>query len=308
MPRNGSGIYTLPPTNPVVPFTAVSTSWANPTMQDIADAITESLDRSGRGGMTAPFRIADGIISAPGLAFTNETNLGLYRPSSAVMAAVVSGISVFSFNSDRVVSSLRQDFYGFTTYRYTGTYNWKVYSDVSGVYSVRPSVAVNGDTYDAAKGFSINPTSGLMTVSSLSVVGAFTAGTFAPTSIATGTITATGAISSDVSLSAPVFISNYYRITASATAGVAAVNFAVSQSLVMTLAAPLTITSIAGLTLGNIGRITFKASNNAVTFPATVKWPGPTFAKPDFNAGTLKITVVVLEYDGTNYLANAAVY
>lgn len=308
MPRNGNGDYTLPPTNPVVPFTTVSTNWANPTMEDIANALTESLDRAGRGGMTAPFRIADGILSAPGMAFTNETNTGFYRSGTGTMAGVASGVSIFTYQADRVVSPLRADFYGQTTYRYVGTYNWKVYDDVGGTYHVHPSTAVNGDSYDTAKGFTINPTSGLATFSSLSVTGAFTAGTFTPVSIATGTITATGTIHSDTELTAPVFTSNQYVVTASATAGIAAVNFAVSQSLVMTLAAPLTITSIVGLGIGNIGRITFKASNNAVTFPATVKWPGPTFAKPDFNAGTLKITVVVLEFDGTNFLANAAVY
>jgi len=301
MPRSGSGVYTLPPTNPVVPSTTIATNWANPTLSDIATALTESLDRGGRGGMTAPFRVADGIISAPGMAFTNETNLGLWRSIPGVMNLVANGANLLTIGPDHISSPVRQDFYGFTTYRLAGTYNWKVFDDSGGIYRIQPSTTVNGDTYDAAKGLSINPTTGLVTASSLNVVGAITAGTWTFTDVNANTVTAT-------TVTADYLQAKQTVIAANVTAGAAAVNFAASQSWVMTLAGPLTITSITGLTIGNIGRITFKGTANAVTFPATVKWPGPTFAKPDFAAGPLDICVVVLEYDGTNFLANAAVY
>jgi len=48
MPRNGSGVYNLPAGNPVVPGTVIQTAWANPTMSDIAAALTASLSADGQ--------------------------------------------------------------------------------------------------------------------------------------------------------------------------------------------------------------------------------------------------------------------
>jgi len=52
MSRNGSGIYTLPSSNPVVPGSTISTVWANGTMTDIAAALTGSLAADGQTPMT----------------------------------------------------------------------------------------------------------------------------------------------------------------------------------------------------------------------------------------------------------------
>jgi len=49
MPRNGSGSYTLPASNPTVPGTVISSSgWWNPTSNDIATALTQSLAYDGQ--------------------------------------------------------------------------------------------------------------------------------------------------------------------------------------------------------------------------------------------------------------------
>lgn len=54
MPRNGSGTYTLPAGNPVVPGTVISSSgWANPTLNDIAAALTGSWALNGEAVPTA---------------------------------------------------------------------------------------------------------------------------------------------------------------------------------------------------------------------------------------------------------------
>lgn len=54
MPRNPAGVYTLPPSNPVVTATPISSAgWANPTLADIAAALTESLTKSGLTTSTA---------------------------------------------------------------------------------------------------------------------------------------------------------------------------------------------------------------------------------------------------------------
>ena len=103
MPRNGSGTYTLPAGNPVVAGTTIDASWANTTLNDVATELTNSLSRTGAGGMLAPFRIADGSITAPGLAFLNETNSGLYRSGAGNVRMAVLGVYVMQWSSTGIL-------------------------------------------------------------------------------------------------------------------------------------------------------------------------------------------------------------
>ena len=52
MSRNGSGVYSLPPSNPVITGTTISSTWANNTMNDIAAALTDSVAADGQTPMT----------------------------------------------------------------------------------------------------------------------------------------------------------------------------------------------------------------------------------------------------------------
>jgi hypothetical protein len=99
MPRNVSGTYSLPAGNPVVAGTTIDASWANDTMNDLANEITNSLSRTGAGGMLAPFRLFDGSVSAPGLAFLNETNSGWYRTGAGNVRLSVLGVNVLQATS-----------------------------------------------------------------------------------------------------------------------------------------------------------------------------------------------------------------
>jgi len=99
MPRNASGVYSLPAGNPVTPGTTIEASWANSTLEDVANELTNSLSRTGAGGMTAPFRVADGTVSAPGFAYTNETNTGLYRAGSGSVFMSVLGVNTVQFST-----------------------------------------------------------------------------------------------------------------------------------------------------------------------------------------------------------------
>lgn len=89
MPRDSGGNYTLPAGNPVASGTVISTTWANPTMDDIAVALTESLSRNGDGGMLVPFLNTDGTLIAPGVSWTNEPSTGFYRAGNNDMRAGV---------------------------------------------------------------------------------------------------------------------------------------------------------------------------------------------------------------------------
>jgi hypothetical protein len=99
MPRNASGIYTLPAGNPVTPGDVVDAAWANSTLSDIATELTNSLSRTGAGGMIAPFRVADGTVTTPGVAFLNETNTGLYRASAGTTAVSILGVNTATFST-----------------------------------------------------------------------------------------------------------------------------------------------------------------------------------------------------------------
>jgi hypothetical protein len=52
MSRNGSGVYSLVSGNPVVTGTAISSTWANNTLTDIANALTGSLASDGQTALT----------------------------------------------------------------------------------------------------------------------------------------------------------------------------------------------------------------------------------------------------------------
>ena len=62
MSRNGSGTYSLPVGNPVVTGTTITSSWANTTMQNIADALTQSVASDGQTPMSGPLNMATNDI------------------------------------------------------------------------------------------------------------------------------------------------------------------------------------------------------------------------------------------------------
>jgi len=70
MSRNGSGTYTLPAGNPVVTGTTITSSWANTTMQNIADGLTQSVSNDGQTPMTGALNMANNKI----ISVTDPTN------------------------------------------------------------------------------------------------------------------------------------------------------------------------------------------------------------------------------------------
>ncbi len=97
MPRNSSGVYSLPAGNPVLTNTLISSTWANSTLSDVANEVTNSLDRNGRGSMLAPFKNVDGTVALPGMTYGNEPATGFFRKSAAVIGVSVGGVEVGTF-------------------------------------------------------------------------------------------------------------------------------------------------------------------------------------------------------------------
>ena len=95
--RNSSGTYSLP-YSAFVPGTTISAPIMNSTLSDIGTELSDSLSRSGKGGMTAPFRVPDGTVAAPALSFTNETSSGVYRIGASNVGIAVAGSKRFDCN------------------------------------------------------------------------------------------------------------------------------------------------------------------------------------------------------------------
>jgi hypothetical protein len=68
-------------------------------MSDIATEITNSLARSGVGGMTGPLRLPDGIVTAPAVSFNLETTTGLYRIAAGQIGLSTLGVLRFDISS-----------------------------------------------------------------------------------------------------------------------------------------------------------------------------------------------------------------
>lgn len=91
MSRNGSGSYSLPAGNPVVAGTTIDANWANPTLNDIASALTQSFSADGQTPMSGPILMTAGTASAPALAFNSETTLGMFRPLANILGFTAGG-------------------------------------------------------------------------------------------------------------------------------------------------------------------------------------------------------------------------
>lgn len=102
MPRNSSGVYSLPAGNPVVTGTTISSTWANTTLADLAAAMTDSLSRSGDGAMLAPLLLDDGAIGAPALSWGNETTSGLYRAGAGDFRWSIAGADTLQLNTNGI--------------------------------------------------------------------------------------------------------------------------------------------------------------------------------------------------------------
>jgi hypothetical protein len=104
MARDASGVYSLPAGagNPVQPGSTITASWANETFNDVATALTDSLDRNGRGGMLSPLEFSDGVVGAPGITWSQEPSSGFWRADLSDMRVSLVGSDRFRWTSNDV--------------------------------------------------------------------------------------------------------------------------------------------------------------------------------------------------------------
>lgn len=97
MSRNGSGTYSLPAGNPVITGTTISSTWANTTLNDIANALTGSVASDGQTPMSGNLNMAsnkiinltDGTLPADAATLGQVTTaLGDYIPVADIGVTV----------------------------------------------------------------------------------------------------------------------------------------------------------------------------------------------------------------------------
>ena len=102
MSRNGSGTYSLPAGNPVITCTNISSTWANTTLNDIANALTGSVASDGQTPMSGNLNMAsnkivnltNGTLATDAATLGQVTTaLGNYIPTSAI------GVTVEAYNA-----------------------------------------------------------------------------------------------------------------------------------------------------------------------------------------------------------------
>lgn len=124
MPRNISGIYTLPEAAFVAGTTILSAS-VNSDLSDIATALTQSLATTGVSSMTGPFKAATGSVTAPSITFGSATGTGFY----------LSGANEFSWTAAGILQA---------TFGASGNVTWVGAQTFQSTITVTGAAALNG--------------------------------------------------------------------------------------------------------------------------------------------------------------------
>lgn len=91
MPRDSSGNMTLAKP-PFVAGVASSAPDLNSDLADIAAELSDSLSRSGKGGLTSPLKFLDGTEPLPAITFTSEPSSGWYRIAANILGLAIAGV------------------------------------------------------------------------------------------------------------------------------------------------------------------------------------------------------------------------
>jgi len=106
MPRQANGRYTLPEGNPVVNGSIIEADWANLTMDDLAQAISDCLDTNGTNTLKAPIKLVNGTASSPALSFLADASTGIYRDANGYVAVSYKGVPVFNVTPTGICTSI----------------------------------------------------------------------------------------------------------------------------------------------------------------------------------------------------------
>lgn len=94
MSRNGSGTYSLPAGNPVVTGTTITSSWANSTLSDIANSLTQSVSADGQTPVTGALNMTGHLINnvTDPVSAQDATTKAYVDAADAVLTAAIAAI------------------------------------------------------------------------------------------------------------------------------------------------------------------------------------------------------------------------
>lgn len=102
MPRNLSGVYTLPQL-PFAPGTVIQSAPVNSDFSDIATALTQSVATTGVSTMTGPIKAFSGAVAAPGIGFASNLGAGWFLSGSNEITTVVASVTAMVVKANREV-------------------------------------------------------------------------------------------------------------------------------------------------------------------------------------------------------------
>lgn len=97
MPRNASGVYSLPVAAYVAGTTIVAANM-NSNLSDIGSALTDSLAVTGVSSMTGPLKLAAGTAAAPSLALASDLTTGWYNNAVGQWTFVSATVPIFALS------------------------------------------------------------------------------------------------------------------------------------------------------------------------------------------------------------------
>lgn len=103
MPRNASGVYSLPE-SPFVDGTTIESTPMNSNLSDIADALTLSLATSGVSSMSGPVKAATGAATAPSYTFAASQGTGFFLNAADEIGWAANGVLRGLFGSTGTVT------------------------------------------------------------------------------------------------------------------------------------------------------------------------------------------------------------
>ena len=99
MPRNASGVYTLP-SAAFTAGTSIASAAVNSNFSDLGTEITASLPVNGSKAMTGALDLFSGSVGAPSLYFGTSLTTGFYQISANKIGWAGTGVNGGSFNAD----------------------------------------------------------------------------------------------------------------------------------------------------------------------------------------------------------------
>lgn len=116
--RNSSGTMSLTSVAGGYPYVSgqtISSSGVNSNLAEVVTELSDSLSRSGKGGMTAALRGTDGTAALPAYSFTSDTNTGIYRIGTDNIGIALGGTKKVDLSAGAAAFTDPTSFLGSTT-------------------------------------------------------------------------------------------------------------------------------------------------------------------------------------------------